>query len=495
MNGSRLGPSPRNRTPPRSSSESRSLNKTVSRSQTPDPHGRTTKVGPSSVFDLERSINASEKPKTPVNRPKPVVRSASQPRVNNITPPRSQPSPLRSSSQPRGSSSQPRANNVITSNSTQPKLQQSPLKSASQPRGTQMARPMLASKRSGGGVYIPGRKVEVVEEPTQWLKSQSTESGSIERERYLAECAREDIRIKEEKRKREREERKKREEERAARHREKRKEKQKEKKRIWKEREQKKNDDKKARKQAKIDEKARKAAEAAALLKAEEEEEEEEESESDDDVDHAEEAALEKAEAGDFVGDVCVVCAFGLPKVDYWGSCDSYVKPWWDGKGERELLNGIKWDLKKNRGRGAEVPIHIDGKDLAVRNSQTPRFDFHFQVDFRKADPDAELVIELWDWDKVGEDDLVSQVVLSSLDVRQRCCTTIQNRKQGKFNLKCKPGATGKELKWGVGNLTLQFKLAEQVNYMAEAQKKAFGRTRQQYISQKIKVAREEYQV
>lgn len=141
------------------------------------------------------------------------------------------------------------------------------------------------------------------------------------------------------------------------------------------------------------------------------------------------------------------------------------------------------------------MPIRIEGKELAVRNSQTPRFDFHFQIDFKKANEDGELILELWDWDKVGDDDILSQVTLSSLEIRRRCCSTIPSKKQGKFNLKCIPGATGKELKWGVGTLTLQFKLAEQVNYMAEAQKKAFGRTRQQYISAKIKTAREDYQV
>jgi hypothetical protein len=31
-----------------------------------------------------------------------------------------------------------------------------------------------------------------------------------------------------------------------------------------------------------------------------------------------EEEAMRKAEEGDFVADICVVCAFGLPKVDYW---------------------------------------------------------------------------------------------------------------------------------------------------------------------------------
>ena len=61
--------------------------------------------------------------------------------------------------------------------------------------------------------------------------------------------------------------------------------------------------------------------------------------------------------------------------------------------------------------------------------------------------------------------------------------------------MQCIDDAKGPELKWGVGNLTLQFKLAEQVDYMAEAQKKAFGRTKQKYIQDKIRGAREDYAV
>lgn len=91
---------------------------------------------------------------------------------------------------------------------------------------------------------------------------------------------------------------------------------------------------------------------AAAQLEVEEQEEADEESssgsESEEDVaDTMERDAMAKAEKGDFIGDICVVCAFGLPKVDYWGSCDSFVKPMWDGSGEQEMLSGIKWDLKK----------------------------------------------------------------------------------------------------------------------------------------------------
>jgi len=108
---------------------------------------------------------------------------------------------------------------------------------------------------------------------------------------------------------------------------------------------------------------------------------------------------------------------------------------------------------------------------------------------------DAELALEVWDWDRTGDDDLVSLCRFDSLEIRERACSTISSRKVGKFNLEAKPGAKLKELKWGVGTLTLQFKLAENVDYMAEAQKKNFGRTRQQYIAEKIRGAREDFAV
>jgi hypothetical protein len=149
-----------------------------------------------------------------------------------------------------------------------------------------------------------------------------------------------------------------------------------------------------------------------------------------------------------------------------------------------------------NRKKGGERRYKIVGKDHCVRNSQMPRFDTHFQIDFRKASNEhAELILEVWDWDKHGDDDLISRVVLESLDIRERACTTISNRRQGKFPLEVKPGAVKEELKWGVGNLTLQFKFAKDVDYMAEATKKAFGRTRKTYIAQKIAAAREDFAV
>ena len=50
--------------------------------------------------------------------------------------------------------------------------------------------------------------------------------------------------------------------------------------------------------------------------------------------------------------------------MDYWGTVDAYCKPTWDGEGDDEggggpwdrvTLEGIKFDVKRNRGKGAEV--------------------------------------------------------------------------------------------------------------------------------------------
>ena len=83
------------------------------------------------------------------------------------------------------------------------------------------------------------------------------------------------------------------------------------------------------------------------------------------------------------------------------------------------------------QGKGDLSQVKIVGKELAIRNSQTPRFDFHFQIDFTKAEnEDAELFIEIWDYDKSGDDDIISRVELDSQDIRERACTTIATRKQ-----------------------------------------------------------------
>jgi len=43
--------------------------------------------------------------------------------------------------------------------------------------------------------------------------------------------------------------------------------------------------------------------------------------------------------------------------------------------------------------------------------------------------------------------------------------------------------------------LTIQFKLASEVDYLAESKKKAMGRTRKQYIQNKIRAARVDFAV
>lgn len=84
----------------------------------------------------------------------------------------------------------------------------------------------------------------------------------------------------------------------------------------------------------------------------------------------------------------------------------------------------------------------------------------------------------------------MNMVVLESLDIRQRCCSAVGNVKQGKFKLGVVDNPSLKQEKWGTGNVTLQFKLASEMNYEAEAQKKSFGRTKQTYIRDKIRGAR-----
>ena len=54
-------------------------------------------------------------------------------------------------------------------------------------------------------------------------------------------------------------------------------------------------------------------------------------------------------------------------------------------------------------------------------NNQQPRYDMHYIVDFREASPDAELVVQVWDKDKHGGDDFISEVRLASIDVRRLC--------------------------------------------------------------------------
>lgn len=51
----------------------------------------------------------------------------------------------------------------------------------------------------------------------------------------------------------------------------------------------------------------------------------------------------------------------------------------------------------------------------------------------------------MWDYDRVGNDDLVSIATLDSLDVRRRCL--LSDRKPQKLLLCCKPGASKNEVR------------------------------------------------
>ena len=52
---------------------------------------------------------------------------------------------------------------------------------------------------------------------------------------------------------------------------------------------------------------------------------------------------------------------------------------------------------------------------------------------------------QVWDYDRVGDDDLVSIATLDSLDVRRRCL--LPDRKPQKLLLSCRPGASKKEVR------------------------------------------------
>ena len=121
---------------------------------------------------------------------------------------------------------------------------------------------------------------------------------------------------------------------------------------------------------------------------------------------------------------------------------------------------------------GAEV-----GRTEVPKGSQRPRFDFHVRLDFgafvnrEPPPPDALLTFEVWDWDRIGDDVLVSVLTLESIDVRRRCL--LPDRRPQKLRLGAKPGASKKELAWAVGYLELQFDLASNVDYEGGKTKKA----------------------
>jgi len=83
-----------------------------------------------------------------------------------------------------------------------------------------------------------------------------------------------------------------------------------------------------------------------------------------------------KAELGKFTGDVKILCASGLPKVDYWGKIDPYVVAIWNGE-----------EIERTEVR---------------KQSFRPRFDHHIKIPFHRngenpaPPPDAELVLQVW---------------------------------------------------------------------------------------------------
>ena len=167
-------------------------------------------------------------------------------------------------------------------------------------------------------------------------------------------------------------------------------------------------------------------------------------------------------------GDIHIIAGSGLPKVDRFGSIDPYVKVTWDG-------------------------YEIGKSDTKYKN-QRPRFDYHVQVDFATASEDAELLIELFDEDKVGDDDFISQIILKSEDIEAWCqeAATIPH----KIDLDYKPGARKKEMKLAVGQLTIFFKAAKDVDLKAMAEAAAARRQRMQAAADaKINAAREKFAI
>ena len=88
---------------------------------------------------------------------------------------------------------------------------------------------------------------------------------------------------------------------------------------------------------------------------------------------------------------LCLTTHYMCLQVDRFGSIDPYIKATWD---DSELgQSDVKW------------------------KSQRPRFDYHIQINFETSSEDAELVLEVYDKDKVGDDDFISQVVLARGEV------------------------------------------------------------------------------
>ena len=109
----------------------------------------------------------------------------------------------------------------------------------------------------------------------------------------------------------------------------------------------------------------------------------------------------EKAQEGKFTGDMYVFAAKGLPKVDWFGSIDSYIKVQWD---DEDILP--KKAVEKGKKLWVMKPIK-EGCPVREQNRR-PRYDMHYIIPFSNAPPDAQLVVQIWDKDKQGADDFIS---------------------------------------------------------------------------------------
>ena len=168
----------------------------------------------------------------------------------------------------------------------------------------------------------------------------------------------------------------------------------------------------------------------------------------------------ELAQTGNFEGDMYVFAAKDLPAVDWpFGTIDSYIKVEWNGANVLPVKGEERGNFKKKK----FLLKHIREGCPVRSNNRRPRYDMHYLIPFRdtlkemgqEALEEAELYIQVWDKDKRGKDDFVSEVVLSSLEARRLC----MSRKDAfeSFPLQPKVGASKKEEKLAVGTLTLKF--------------------------------------
>ena len=172
------------------------------------------------------------------------------------------------------------------------------------------------------------------------------------------------------------------------------------------------------------------------------------------------------------------MCCSNLPKVDGFfsgGSIDPYVRILFDG-------------------------AEIDRTEHKMRQ-QRPRFDHHTKINFEGSEDsgtpseDAILRLEVWDWDRIGKDDLISFVELDSIDARKYCCAT--SNRPLRFQLRPNERASfSLKKKYGVGEITLQFGLPENIDYEAEAEKsRRMGGKMERKRKERIAQARLDYAV